>query len=385
MLVEDVRIADIECDRAEVRATCGGQPLYFRMPASRLCRQSIGDALLLSTLVPAMRAGTTIRLPMEFPVSEQLAANLDAIQRIYCGWNAGLHKVALEAELQARHRSDGPVGLFYAGGVDSSFSLLSHRDELDALILVFGFDFTQSDAEMAESTARHARFAGLLGKQLIPVETNHSRFVREHGISRLFTFGSTLAGIALLLGLARCFIATGHSSANLRPDGSHPILDPLFSNGATTLVHDDVSVNRLEKTWAVARHPLLLENLLVCWENPNGNCGRCSKCLRTMTALRLADVQGPFPRLADMHALGRAAASMEPEYVIDMLLAARDKGDQEVARQLRRGLRAHDRKEALRHLDNALLGGRLQRWRRNRIGEEGRLLKFEPRPDLAPR
>ena len=255
MLVEDVRVVAIDPDRAEVGATCGGRPLYFRMPASRLCRQAIGDALLLATLVPAMRAGTAIRLPAEFPVSAQLAVNLDAIQRVYRGWNASLQQVALEAELQPRQPSDGPVGLFYAGGVDSSYSLLSHRDELDALILVFGFDFTQSDAEMAESTARHARFAEPVGKQLIPVETNHSRFVRAHGISRLFTFGSTLASIALLLGLDRCFVASRPFVGRPAPRRSHPVLDPLFSNGATTIVHDDVSVSRLEKTWAVARHP----------------------------------------------------------------------------------------------------------------------------------
>jgi predicted PP-loop superfamily ATPase len=381
MEITNVRVM-IEQERAEVSADCGGWPLYFRLPAARLEQPAIGDALLLSALVPAMLSGGAIRLPAEFPVSSVLAGHLDAIQRIYQSWNARLRTVALEAELQARQPSPRAAGLFYAGGVDSSYSLLVHEKEIRDLVLVFGFDFNPSDTEMAESTNRNLRFAETFAKALVAVETNHSRFVRMHGVSRLFTYGATLASVGLLLGNERCFVASGHSSINLRPDGSHPVLDPLFSNGSTTIVHDDVSVSRVQKTLAVARDSRLLENLRVCWDQPNENCGRCSKCVRTMTALRIAGVQGPFPLLTDLRAVGQMAATTEQEYVIDMLLAARARGDDEVLHQLQRGLRAQDRKEALRHLDNGLLGGRLQRWRRRHSGEEGRLLKFAPRPDL---
>jgi hypothetical protein len=274
------------------------------------------------------------------------------------------------------------VSLFYAGGVDSSYSLISHIDEVDVLIVAFGFDFTMSEDQMAKSIERNGRFAHHLGKEFIPLETNHSRFVSSLGISRTFVFGATLACMGLLLGLRRCFIASSHSAAYMRPDGSHPLLDYRFSNGVTEFIHDDVSISRLEKTWAVATRPDFLRNLRVCWESPNENCGACFKCLRTMTALHLRGVSGPFPPLKDIRRVRTMAAHTEVEYVISMLMAAHHNGDHEIARELKKGLRRQDWKEALRYFDQALCGGRLRRLRRRFLDAEAHLVKVDLRPDL---
>ncbi|MGH9550192.1 MAG: hypothetical protein ACRD3W_12495 [Terriglobales bacterium] len=382
MRIEDVRITAIDRGRVEVSATCEGRPLHYRLPAKDLSRQSIGDALVASALAPAMRAGSSLVLPDDVPVSSLLAAQLDGIQRVYMGWNAGLKQVRLDAVLYEPTPSNGPVGLFYAGGIDSSFSLLTHLEEVDLLIIVFGFDHTMSESEIAASLERNARFAECLGKDLVAVETNHSRFVAELGVSRTFVFGATLASIAMLLGVRRCYIASSHSAGNVIPEGSNPILDYRFSNGVTEIIHDDVSVTRLGKTWAVAREPSFLKNLHVCWEFPDRNCGTCSKCVRTMTALRLCGATGPFPPLTDVRRIADMAARSEVEYIVSMLLAARAGGDHEVERELRRGLRKHDWHEALRFLDRALAGGALRRFRRRRRDTEIGLVKVELRPDL---
>lgn len=383
MLVEDVRITPIDGDRVEVSATCGGSALYYRLPAHSLCRQSIGDALVLSVLATAMRAGTPVRLPDDIPVSSALAANLDGIQRIWMSWNARLKKVSLEAVLyEPAPAADGGVGLFYAGGVDSTYSLKVHLAEIDALIIAFGFDHTMSKEEIAASLERNGRFAERLRKELVPIETNHSRYVFEKGVSRTFVFGATLGAIALLLGLKRCYIASSHSAANALPEGSHPVLDHRFSNGRTEIIHDDVAVTRLDKTWAVAEREDLLENLRVCWETPNENCGSCAKCLRTMTALRLCAVNGPFPALGSLRQIRRMAAHSEVEYVVGMLLAAHVRGDLEIERELRKGLRRHDWNAALRYLDQAISRGAMRRFRRRFRDSERELVKVELRPDL---
>jgi len=383
MRVEDVRIEPIDCDRVEVRATCGGRPLYYRLPASRLSRQAIGDALVVSVLVPAMLAGTSVRLPTNVPVSSVLAANLDGIQRIWMSWNARLKQVSLEADFyEPVPAVNGGVGLFYAGGVDSSYSLIAHRAEVDTLIIAFGFDHSMTESEATENLARNGRFARLLGKELVATETNHSRFVADHGVSRMLVFGATLAAIALLLGLRRGYIASSHSAANALPDGSHPVLDHRFSNGATEIVHDDVSVSRIEKTWAVAARPEFLDNLRVCWESPNENCGACGKCVRTMTALRLCGGSGPFPPFGDVRRIAGMAAHSEVEYVVSMLMAAHEKGDAEIERELRKGLRRQDWANALRYLDQAMFRGKLRRLRRRFRDAELKLAKVELRPDL---
>lgn len=383
MLVEDVRIEPFDRDRIEVRATCGGRPLYYRLPATRFCPQALGDALVVSVLAPAMLAGTPVRLPGNLPVSSVLAANLDGIQRIWSSWNARLEKVTLEAErYDPAPAVGGGVGLFYAGGVDSSYSLIAHQAEVDALVMIFGFDHAMSEAEAADSLTRNGRFAQLLGKEFVLAETNHSRFVADHGVSRMMVFGATLAAVGLLLGLRRCYIASSHSAVNALPEGSHPVLDPRFSNGATEVVHDDVSVSRLEKTWAIAARPEFLDNLRVCWESPNENCGACGKCLRTMIALRLCGARGPFPPLDDLRRLRRMAAHSDVEYIVSMLVAAHERGDVEVVRELRAGLRRHDWNNALRYFDQALFRGGLRRLRRRHRDAERMLAKVELRPDL---
>ncbi len=191
-----------------------------------------------------------------------------------------------------------------------------------------------------------------------------------------------MASIALLLGLRRCYIASSHSAANALPEGSHPVLDHRFSNGVTEIIHDDASVTRLEKTRVVAERPDILANLRVCWEDPNENCGACAKCLRTMTALRLCGVSGPFPPLDDLRRIRGMAAHSEVEYAVGMLTAAHEKGDVEVERELKKGLRIQDWNNALRYLDRALFRGRLRRLRRRYRDPESELVKVELRPDL---
>ena len=383
MRIEDVRVDAIAGHRIEVAARCAGQPPAFRVPeASGVSRSAVGDALLLCALAPAMRAGAPLQFPEDLPVSSRLASNLDGIQRIWASWNPSLSPVRVDASLYEPAPSTGLVGLGYAGGIDSSYSLIAHFDEIEALLLVFGFDHTLSDTEMAASIERNGRFAQRVGKTLVPVETNHSRFLFALGVSRTLVYGATLASIGLLLGLRRCYLASGHSAAYPGPAGSHPVLDYRYSNGATDIVHDDTSVGRFEKTRVVAGRPEFLENVIVCWEHPNSNCGDCPKCLRTMTALRLCGTTGPFPPLGDLRRIREMASHSEAEYVLGMLLAARAAGDEAIARELARGLRARDRREALRYIDLGFLGGTVHRVRRRLRSRQNRPAEIEPRPDL---
>ena len=380
MDVGDVAITTLADGRVEVGASAGGLPLYFRLPAEAFNPRALGDALLLATLVPAMRSGGTLRLPPGVPVSSVLLAAVPGIQRIYRSWNARLREVQVESSVYEPEGTANGVGLFYAGGVDSSFSLLSHEAEVDTLVNVFGFDMHLGEDEMRTSRKRNEAFAAELGKRMLCVETNHRTFLREHGVSRMFVFGATLGSVALLLGFARCYLASNLSTAHMRPDGSHPLLDPRYSNGTTEIIHDDVSVTRFEKTRAIARRPDLLANLRVCWDYPNENCGTCLKCLRTMTALRLLQTPGPFPPGPDRASVRRMASHTELDFLVEMVLEAHRRGDVELLRELRRGLRWHDFREAVRHLLYAITGRKIRSPRGN--GHEHSLVKCDLRPDL---
>lgn len=381
MLVENVSIERIENSRLEVKAVCGGEDLYFRFPGARFRQEGVGDAILLSTLLPAMVGGSDVKIPHEFPVSSRLAKNLDWIQEVWKSWNSNLKKVSVDAAYYDPDAVGSGVGLFYAGGIDSAYSLCVHQEEVEVLICCYGFDFGFTPETIQKSIARNGKVAEKLGRELIPVESNHSQFVRKFGISRTYGFAAALSAIAHMLGLERCYIASTHSVANLRPDGSHPSIDCFFSNGVTEIIHDH-NVSRFTKTVEVAKHPPLLENLRVCWNSHEDNCGYCSKCVRTMVALQLVGAAGPFPPLKDKKQLIKMAADTEMEFVIELVVAAHEKGDKEIVQLLKKGLRASDRKEMLKSLDNALFGGKLRKRLSQMTDPDVDLITWNLRPDL---
>jgi hypothetical protein len=101
-------------------------------------------------------------------------------------------------------------------------------------------------------------------------------------------------------GLETVLIAATDHYTQLSPWGSHPLLDPLWSTEATTIIHDGSEATRAEKimNW-ICRSDLALQNLRVCLSpNDQYNCGRCEKCLRTMIPLYVAGCLGrsAFPR-----------------------------------------------------------------------------------------
>src|SRR5262249_62192147 len=94
----------------------------------------------------------------------------------------------------------------------------------------------------------------------------------------------------------------------LFPGVSHPRLILLCSKGRVFLPHVGGELPRLEKTRLVSEHPIALETLRVCWENPDSlyNCGKCKKCLVTMDQLQRCGALercGTFPQIPRIKAV----------------------------------------------------------------------------------
>jgi len=251
------------------------------------------DAPLASTaqwsiplrLVKAVADGETANLG---GVSPLLAGNLETIRDIYAAWIPG-HKIPLAFELlsNASPAASG-VSLFFSGGVDSFYSLIKHRDEVENLILVHGFDVSLADAAtfaLAEIQAREA--ARIYGKRLILAKTNMHFEQQSVPCGWGMYHGAGLAAVAYALAPnhGKVYIASTYSYADLHPWGSHPILDPLWSTETLEIVHDG-GETRVDKLRVLAQYPDFLRQLRVCWENLGTyNCGRCEKCIRTMLGL----------------------------------------------------------------------------------------------------
>jgi hypothetical protein len=242
-------------------------------------------------LVRAVAEGKTANLGSVPPL---LAKNLESIRDIYAAWIDGGHRVPLDFELSsdAAPPASG-VSLFFSGGLDSFCSLVKHRDEVENLVLIHGFDVPLADSKTWDLTEAKAREAArIFGKRLILVRTNV--FWEQPSVPGGWGkyFGAALAAVAHALSPnhGKIYIASSYSYANLRPDGSHPLLDPLWSTETLRFIHDG-GETRIEKLRLLLPHPEALSRLRVCWENEgNYNCGVCEKCLRTMLGLRALGV-----------------------------------------------------------------------------------------------
>ena len=171
--------------------------------------------------------------------------------------------------------------------------------ELNHLLLEDTFPLAiagRQSSSFQTAVERNTAFASKMGKTLVSVATNHYPFGYRYNLSRNLTQGSALASVALLLGFRRAFIPAAYSYSQLMPLGSHPLIDPLWSTEAVEIVHEGAEARRTEKILRIVDDAEALDNLRVCFDDMNTNCGRCAKCLRTMLPLRLLGVQSaPFP------------------------------------------------------------------------------------------
>jgi hypothetical protein len=127
------------------------------------------------------------------------------------------------------------------------------------------------------------------GTRLIPVYTNIRHLCDERKLWLDSFFGAVLAAMAHSFStrINLMFIGSSYDIPNLHPCGSHPLLDPEYSSYNTRIRHRDYELSRLEKIKIVSTWDTAFQNFRVCLANvPDRlNCGKCEKCVRTMTEL----------------------------------------------------------------------------------------------------
>jgi hypothetical protein len=208
----------------------------------------------------------------------------------------------------------------------------------------------------------------------VVVETDLRRFTEQFqpwGIAH----GGGLASIALTMGdhLAQVLIPSSFHVGALRPWGSHPLLDPLWSTERTAFVHDGATASRTDKLRYLAGHPVALAKLKVCHEaDTTANCGRCSKCVRTMIGLRVAGVsadRAPFEEPLRTRNIRRQRRSTDPadrQLLVELVDELDNRPDQRpVRRALRRVQLDYKLQDAAATLFAALRDSRLgSAWQR---------------------
>ena len=266
--------------------------VYFRLAQGPVLASAA--PFVLTALVPAMRRGLPLRV--EAPLSAQFLALLARTQALMHSYDPQLCQVPVEATRV--FANDSPpqqqgdrrgVGLFFSGGVDSFYSLLTHRAEISHLIYIRGFDTLLPDhALQARNLQALRQAAAEVNKPLIEVETNLremldacTRWTRERA-------ATAQLAIALVLGqqVKTVYLGEDFDYFGEKPVGEIPFV--LGADGVET-VFDGLACLRVDKTAYITSSQTAMRWLRVCWQNRGDyNCGRCEKCLRTMIALHLA-------------------------------------------------------------------------------------------------
>jgi hypothetical protein len=263
-------------------------------------------AFLVGCIIPAMHFGEK-RILLETELCPGLREGLKTVMALIKDWSGGTYRpLDIETRISsAVRRSNGHrrAGMFLSGGIDSLATLRAnkmnfpeqHPGAIKDCLLIHGFDiggvikrgmkyhvFNRAKAAMS-LVAEDANVT------LIPVYTNIRHLCDERDLWLNKFFGSVLAAVAHTFDsrLGLVYIASSYDIPNLAPCGSHPLLDPEYSSFDLTIKHTDLALSRLDKLKIVADWDVAFQNFRVCLANVKDrlNCGKCEKCVRTMTEL----------------------------------------------------------------------------------------------------
>ena len=270
----------------------------------------------LATLLAA-RLGED--LTIEGPVSPRLLGGARrAAATFHDWWDYRPPELRAEGGEEPAPGGDG-VGVMFTRGVDSGATLIrSLRGEIPErvthLLTGDGIEWAYSQEVEREIWADHERAAAELGLPLVRMTCNARELLRGM-IGWPRSFGAAYIGPALALGPMLSNVLTGATQPLVDPEprGSRFDLDPLWSTEGTAVRQDGAELDRMQRTAIVASDETYVRWLKVCWQGRGpGNCGRCMKCLRTMTALAAAGVLEQS-RLFEAPLTAEAIRDVQPE------------------------------------------------------------------------
>lgn len=344
------------------------------------------DGTPWAVMLAPLAAHLGVPLIVDAPVQPQTAAGIAAVSRRWSEWYPGVSPVRLEGGVtgstgpRAHESSSARIAAFFTGGVDSLCTALDHRSNgsgVRDLISVHGFDIPVSEiGAFGRMVDRFQDWADAWGGRVVDLRTN----LRETRAGSVpwgpLAHGCALIGSGLALGPRYDVLriaATG-GERDPHPWGSHLETDPLLGTATMRVEHHGADLARWEKVRRIVEDGTAMSLLRVCWRSGSDlNCGRCSKCLRTMALLDLSgalDDAPTFPRELPLDALARVHVkeSWDTREFMDLVaLGVRcDRGD--IAGAARRAIRRSRRRgRAIALLDRLVhtpaLGAVARSWR----------------------
>lgn len=276
--------------------------MYFEVEkeyGQYLCYE-VADAFVVGLLNFAMALGFDIE--SEGPVSERL---LYQIRNYFIPVMPVVrHKVYKSIKLSAvpyagTIQTEGCVGTSASGGVDSYYSICKHLSEAETdynlthLLIANQFNIYGDENTVKEQFDRLIEYTEKIpnnyGLEFVKLYTNHHMFLFD-GFVQEYTLRICSYALALQKLFSVYYVSSGVSIKefgfeNHDSDGFDIFNLPLMSNNQVTFYSSGGEVGRTEKIRVISGDTFVQNNLKVCNDIEDKNCGICEKCLRTMLSL----------------------------------------------------------------------------------------------------
>lgn len=365
-----------EGERVRVSATLQmpDQELEIYYSASRGPLSTSLDPFLAAALLPAMKVHAPLHVAG--PVSRKLLRATRRIQEIIHTWDKEMQPVSVssDSEVGADTEPNPAAACFFSGGLDSFYTVLKHRHEIESLIIVEGYSIHLADRDAQADVSSHLRAAASeLGLRPLEVETNVAEatlgyFPLNIEFGPPIQWAAALTSVGMLLAplFGRVFMAAAHSYGHFIPSPFHPLLDSLWSTDSVEIIDDGHDATRVDKAALVGSSQAALRHLRVCWKSrepyDNGlyNCGRCEKCIRTQINLYLVGALErceTLPRTLDLEAISRLYLHDEKGRIFteeNLEAAERLRADPRLIEALRTALDRSGSNAATREISSAL-------------------------------
>ncbi len=265
------------------------------------------EAFASPFVLAAMYRGCTIRV--EAPVSAAWLSHMEQLAYYYSrSWNLPFRMPLVCPKVRkdnvpaaARERA-----LFFSGGADAFYSLMTFPRRIDVLLMVQGFDIPLDDhvrmdgcRDMLQAVSR------AVGARWAIMRTNLHAHPCLKGVPPYVGTPIWMASLGHLAGeVVSEFIMSSSVSFDTRDPKKeewHEI--PLLSTERTRWLWYGYHATRSQKLVTLAKqYPIVREYLRVCWKNlaPRDNCSACEKCVRNMKVLESVNELQNFGRVFDL-------------------------------------------------------------------------------------
>lgn len=296
-----------------------GMTLWFGVDPSQqryLC-DTRSDAFVMALLPTAMRGGYDIvcHTPISSRLKYQLEYYLIPALTAKGDW---YHPIKIQAPMEDKPVPNaGGVGLGFSGGVDCSYSLMTHgADSAYPVTHLAVFNLGVFEGETAGSSFRNACkntgvFAREQGLELVGLDSNINDVLPERYLD-VYSFRN-LSGALALQGLFSVYLlSSGHDSAGFALDVHNAArFDLLTVHCAQTesmkVYLSGSQIKRCDKLVALADWEPAQKWLHPCFHTGIGkkNCGRCHKCAWDLIVLYALGKLDCFRQVFDVETFRR--------------------------------------------------------------------------------